>query len=418
MLRPSPLFYHVPPAPNSLDYRLPSRKLTWYPFDSGLGPDLLRLNFVTQHSTLSKRRYGWATLAGRAIKGCVIAGTRLLWAQRDLAYEDPLRMAAPVLDSGQVGVTFSAVYELVFLAHGGMKRAEEFPSPIELERLNFNTASKSGYQIKPIDSCGDAVFSFAPRFALSSRVLGFAPPAASGWRGRRLCKDQDLGDGRVRGVEDGVAHNMEMDVDADDLSFPSSPVLTSLTPAPADGSPLADDAPPPPTEAQAQAQANAKGKQRVVDPPPPRRPHTHAQKARKQHREKRERVYTLPDFDDSEEPGFVWNQGLFVPPYIKDRCASPLPPSLPCLFPPSLPSSSSLPSLPPFFFVLGIRSTYPIVLSFTHRRRIHFGSGSGSGSVSSTNSALSSSSMNEYNNYEVEVVEIRVQEGEFAGIIP
>ncbi|KAJ6489104.1 hypothetical protein C8R45DRAFT_1097429 [Mycena sanguinolenta] len=178
------------------------------------------------------------------------------------------------------------------------------------------------------------------------------------------------------GVEDGVAHDMEMDFDARGaLSFPSSPVLLSSpppTPAPADGSPLADDAPPPPpTEAQAQAQANAKGKQRVG--------------------EKRERV-----------EGFVWYQGLFVPPYIKDRCASPPPPQL---LPPSLPPFP--PSCRP----------YLMVLSFANRRRIDLAPASGfvSASVSSTNSALSSSSMNEYNNYEVRVVEIRVQEGEFAG---
>ncbi|KAJ6489111.1 hypothetical protein C8R45DRAFT_902013 [Mycena sanguinolenta] len=125
-----------------------------------------------------------------------------------------------------------------------------------------------------------------------------------------------------------------------------------------------DTAPP------ADAAPNAKGKQRAVDSPPPRRPHV--KKARKQHREKRERVYTLrPILTIQRSQGFVWNQDLFVPPYIKDRYVA----------------STSPPTSTPNGFV--------------------------STSVSSTNSALT-----DYDNYEVEVVEIRVQEGEFAGIIP
>ncbi|KAJ7826230.1 hypothetical protein B0H14DRAFT_3088491 [Mycena olivaceomarginata] len=84
----------------------------------------------------------------------------------------------------------------------------------------------------------------------------------------------------------------------------------------------------------------------------------------------RERVYTLrPILTIQRSQGFVWNQvslDLFVPLYIKDRYLALTSP----------PNST------------GFIST----------------------SVSSTNSALT--------DYEVEVVEIRVQEGEFDGIIP
>ncbi|KAJ6489091.1 hypothetical protein C8R45DRAFT_1053338 [Mycena sanguinolenta] len=101
-----------------------------------------------------------------------------------------------------------------------------------------------------------------------------------------------------------------------------------------------------------------------------RRPH--AKKACKQHGESRERVYTLrPILTIQRSRGLVWNQDLFVPPYIKDRYVAFTSP----------PSSTSN----------GFVST----------------------AVSSTNSALT-----DYDNYEVEVVEIRVQEGEFAGIKP
>ncbi|KAJ7802466.1 hypothetical protein B0H14DRAFT_3092212 [Mycena olivaceomarginata] len=146
-------------------------------------------------------------------------------------------------------------------------------------------------------------------------------------------------------VGDGVAHDMEMDVDAEG------------TGAGAGDEPASSPSPPPP-------QAQAKGKQRAVDPVPPspkRRPHV------KKQSHQRERVYTLrPILTIQRSQGFVWNQDLFVPPYIKDRyLASTSPPNS-----------------------TGFIST----------------------SVSSTNSALT--------DYEVEVVEIRVQEGEFDGIIP
>ncbi|KAJ7875459.1 hypothetical protein B0H13DRAFT_2253476 [Mycena leptocephala] len=120
-------------------------------------------------------------------------------------------------------------------------------------------------------------------------------------------------------VEDGVAHDMEMDVDAEAQQR---------------------------VQTQTAAQA-AKGKQRAKQP--------------------RSHVYTLrPILTIQRSQGFVWNQDLFVPPYIKDRYVASTSP----------PNST------------GFIST----------------------SVSSTNSALT--------DYEVEVVEIRVQEGEFDGIIP
>ncbi|KAF8151242.1 hypothetical protein K438DRAFT_1865139 [Mycena galopus ATCC 62051] len=143
-------------------------------------------------------------------------------------------------------------------------------------------------------------------------------------------------------VEDGVAHDMEMDVDAEGTGSP-------------------DEQPASPIPSQTQE----KGKQRAVDPvPPPPKRRTHSKKQKQPHRE---RVYTLrPILTIQRSQGFVWNQDLFVPPYIKDRyVASTSPPNG------------------------GFIST----------------------SVSSTNSALT-----EYES--VEVVEIRVQEGEFDGIIP
>ncbi|KAJ6489122.1 hypothetical protein C8R45DRAFT_1097447 [Mycena sanguinolenta] len=67
---------------------------------------------------------------------------------------------------------------------------------------------------------------------------------------------------------------------------------------------------------------------RTVDIAPPRlfaaRMHTHVF------------TYAHTMRDEAASRGFVWNQDLFVPPYIKDRCASPS-------------------SLPPFILV--VRST-------------------------------------------------------------
>jgi len=110
--------------------------------------------------------------------------------------------------------------------------------------------------------------------------------------------------------------------------------------------------------ATTERQKDVKGKQRAVEPEPesPRR-----------QKKKRSSVYTLrPILTIQRSQGFVWNQDLFVPPYIKDRyVASTSPPNS-----------------------RGFVST----------------------SVSSSNSAIT--------DYEVEVVEIRVQEGELKDIIP
>ncbi|KAF8813513.1 hypothetical protein BYT27DRAFT_7181069 [Phlegmacium glaucopus] len=108
----------------------------------------------------------------------------------------------------------------------------------------------------------------------------------------------------------------------------------------------------------AEKSKDVKGKQRAIEPEPesPRR-----------QKKKRNSVYTLrPILTIQRSQGFVWNQDLFVPPYIKDRyVASTSPPNS-----------------------RGFIST----------------------SVSSNNSAIT--------DYEVEVVEIRVQEGELDSIIP
>ncbi|KAJ7239412.1 hypothetical protein B0H12DRAFT_1136235 [Mycena haematopus] len=165
--------------------------------------------------------------------------------------------------------------------------------------------------------------------------------------------EHPAGGGAGADVEDGVEHDMEMDVDAEGTSAaadeaPASPVPSS-----------------PPPQTQPPTQTQEKGKQRAVDPippPPPPKRRTHTKKPH------RERVYTLrPILTIQRSQGFVWNQDLFVPPYIKDRYVASTSP----------PNSTG-----------GFMST----------------------SVSSTNSTLT--------DYEVEVVEIRVQEGEFDGIIP
>lgn len=106
---------------------------------------------------------------------------------------------------------------------------------------------------------------------------------------------------------------------------------------------------------------DVKGKQRAIDPEP--------ESPKRQPRQKKPRqpVYTLrPILTIQRSQGFVWNQDLFVPPYIKDRYAI----------------STSPPNA----------------------------SGFAPNSASSTNTAL--------DNYEVEVVEIRVNEGDLDEIIP
>ncbi|TFK45815.1 hypothetical protein OE88DRAFT_1668663 [Heliocybe sulcata] len=111
------------------------------------------------------------------------------------------------------------------------------------------------------------------------------------------------------------------------------------------------------------AKMDVKGKQKAIDPPIVESPKKQQQQRRKQ----REPVIGLrPILTIQKSQGFVWNQDLFVPPYIKDRYVAS-----------TSPANS-------FGFV--------------------------STSASSTNSCL--------NDYEVEVVEIRVKEGELHEIIP
>ncbi|KIY45079.1 hypothetical protein FISHEDRAFT_76927 [Fistulina hepatica ATCC 64428] len=106
-------------------------------------------------------------------------------------------------------------------------------------------------------------------------------------------------------------------------------------------------------------QKDVKGKQRAIEPEPLQR--------RQHKRRQRERARTLrPILTIQRSQGFVWNQDLFVPPYIKDRY---------------------------------IASTSPPM-----------NTGSFASSLSSTYSGL--------NDYEIEVVEIRVREGELNNIIP
>ncbi|KAM6504045.1 hypothetical protein JOM56_000988 [Amanita muscaria] len=109
-----------------------------------------------------------------------------------------------------------------------------------------------------------------------------------------------------------------------------------------------------------EAQKDVKGKQKATDPPEP--------EDRRRNRKKNHRpVYTLrPILTIHKSQGFVWNQDLFVPPYIKDRYVA----------------STSPPNSRGFVSSSGL----------------------------STNSGLP--------DYEVEVVEIRIKEGELDRIIP
>ncbi|KAG7444698.1 uncharacterized protein BT62DRAFT_933746 [Guyanagaster necrorhizus] len=130
----------------------------------------------------------------------------------------------------------------------------------------------------------------------------------------------------------------------------------------------------------AASQKDVKGKQKAIEPEP--------EPAKRRHRKRdREHVYTLrPILTIQRSQGFVWNQDLFVPPYIKDRCSSIyLSIVVSCIIDRS--------------FAVDVASMSP-----------PNSAGFISTSVSSTNSAL--------NDYEVEVVEIRVQDGDLDHIIP
>ncbi|KAL7279143.1 hypothetical protein ACG7TL_006983 [Trametes sanguinea] len=114
------------------------------------------------------------------------------------------------------------------------------------------------------------------------------------------------------------------------------------------------------SEKLAEMKKDVKGKQRAVES-------EYESPKRERRKKHRQPVFTLrPILTIQKSQGFVWNQDLFVPPYIKDRY---------------------------------IASTSP-----SNSR------GFVSSSVSSTNSSMM--------DYEVEVVEIRVGEGELNDIIP
>ncbi|KAI0076194.1 hypothetical protein K474DRAFT_1663318 [Panus rudis PR-1116 ss-1] len=112
-------------------------------------------------------------------------------------------------------------------------------------------------------------------------------------------------------------------------------------------------------EKLAEYKRDVKGKQRAFEP-------EHDSPKREQRKKTRQPVITLrPILTIQRSQGFVWNQDLFVPPYIKDRYVA----------------STSPPNAPGF-------------------------------------SSSVSSSMSSAMEYEVEVVEIRVAEGELKNIIP
>lgn len=165
---------------------------------------------------------------------------------------------------------------------------------------------------------------------------------------------------------------------------------------------------------KADSQRNVKGKQRAIDPEP----------ESKKHRRRKERppVYTLrPILTIQKSQGFVWNQvgvhfisfhetpliskllqDLFVPPYIKDRC--------------SFSSSHTdkkyahfadlLAIFAPLFLCLCLSAQIIDVASTSPPNSKGFISTS----TSSANSALP--------DYEVEVVEIRVNEGDLDYLRP
>ncbi|KAK7037812.1 hypothetical protein VNI00_010773 [Paramarasmius palmivorus] len=151
--------------------------------------------------------------------------------------------------------------------------------------------------------------------------------------------DSDSGDEHVTSMRDRAVDNagddidMDMDHEVDEAAAkkPSEPAI------------------------------DVKGKQKAIEPEPePELTNRHSR------RRQRRIVRPLrPILTIQRSQGFVWNQDLFIPPYIKDRYVASSPPN---------------------------------------------SSGFVSTSVSSTNSALT--------DYEVDVVEIRVTEGDLDHIIP
>ncbi|KAF8442161.1 hypothetical protein L210DRAFT_3535928 [Boletus edulis BED1] len=140
--------------------------------------------------------------------------------------------------------------------------------------------------------------------------------------------------------DDTHVQNMEIDKADHHTDTPSSTVVDEKNPA--------------------QFKKDIKGKQRAVDP--------EAEAPKRNHRKRDRRpTHTLrPILTIQKSQGFVWNQDLFVPPYIKDRYVA----------------STSPPGSKSFI----------------------------SNSWSSTTSSMT--------DFEVEVVEIRIRDGELYDIIP
>ncbi|KAL4074743.1 hypothetical protein V8B97DRAFT_2103067 [Scleroderma yunnanense] len=114
--------------------------------------------------------------------------------------------------------------------------------------------------------------------------------------GRRSGSDPESDNLRRRRVEDDT-QNMVIDQSACDGKDNSNNEKTDSASSPLLPSPLKD----------------AKGKQRAVDPEP------EPTKRRHRRRERRPTHTLRPILTIQKSQGFVWNQDLFVPPYIKDR---------------------------------------------------------------------------------------------------
>ncbi|PFH51099.1 hypothetical protein AMATHDRAFT_75180 [Amanita thiersii Skay4041] len=176
--------------------------------------------------------------------------------------------------------------------------------------------------------------------------------------------DDDDDDDDEDGFTDSCSDSCSEDDDDDDDDYPRSPATLHDDPVSNDMD-IDDEAGDSKKQSDnrgtaSDAKKDVKGKQKAADPDPEDR--------RRRNRKRHNRpMYTLrPILTIHKSQGFVWNQDLFVPPYIKDRyIASTSPPN-------------------------------------------------SRGFVSS--SALSTSSG--LTDYEVEVVEIRVAEGDLDRIIP
>lgn len=207
------------------------------------------------------------------------------------------------------------------------------------------------------------------------RALGRAPSPPTWACYEQIQYDDDYsddsasdGDSRDDDDDDDEDHDHDNSCSEDDEDYGHHPDSSS-------SSIQGHEPPPSPEESEKSndssdgAKKDVKGKGRAVDPehevrdptPPPPKPRI---RTKKRHSGRRARTLR-PILTIHKSQGFVWNQDLFVPPYIKDRYIA----------------STSPPNSRGFV----------------------------SSSVSSTTS---------FPDYEVEVVEIRVDEGYLNNIIP